>query len=95
MEKNVGEVYFLAINTWAWANWDFKIWPFLVNLGPVDFQCGLPSIINRNFDQNKIEAHISKNVAIMANYRPKIGPGQDATFYPILNGQSSDISIRF
>ena len=39
--------------------------------------------------QNKSEAHISKNVAKMANFRPKIG--HDATFAPSLNGRNSEI----
>ena len=50
----------------------------MVNLGPIDFQLGLPFNINRNEGQNKFEVHISKNVTKMANFRPEIG--QDATF---------------
>ena len=50
----------------------------MVNLGPIDFQLGWPLNINGNDRQNKFEVHISKHVAKMANFRPKIG--QDATF---------------
>ena len=66
--------------------WDIEIiWPFcgfldtkVANLGPIDFQLGLPLNINRNEGQNRFEVHISKNVSKMAHFRPKIG--QDATF---------------
>ena len=71
--------------TGSWPKWHFEIWPFLwflevkvVNLGPIDSQLGLPLNINGNYMQNKFEAHISKNVAKLVNFRPKIG--QDATF---------------
>ena len=72
--------------------WD--IWPFLcfleskmVNLGLIDFQLGLSLNINGNNGQYKFEVHISKNMAKMANFRPKVG--QDATFAPTLNGHNS------
>ena len=61
----------------------------VVNLGPIDFQLGLPLNINRNNEQNKIEVHISKNVAKMVKFRPKIGQG--ATFTSTLNGHNSAI----
>ena len=96
--KNVGGVGFLVIDTWA--KWDFEIRPFLwfleakvVSLGPIDFQLSLPLNINWNDGQNKFEVHISKNVAKMANFQPKIG--QDSTFPPTFNGQNLDILIRF
>ena len=63
----------------------------VVNLGPIDFQLGLPLNINMNHGQNTFEVHTSKNVAKMANFRPKIG--QDATFAPTLNGHNSVIFI--
>ena len=56
-----------------------EIWPFMClfggytgNLGPIDFLFGLP--INRiiNAGQNKFEVDILKNVAKIANLRPKI-----------------------
>ena len=58
----------------------------MVNLGPLDFQLGLPLNINENDGPNKFEVHSSKNVA-------KIG--QDATFAPTLNGHNSAVFIRF
>ena len=39
--------------------------------------------------KNRFEDHISKNVAKMANFWPKIGP--DATFAATLNGHKSAI----
>ena len=62
----------------------------MVNMCPIDFQLGLSLNINANKGQNKLEYHISKNVAKMANFRPKIG--QEATFAPNLNGNNSTIS---
>ena len=53
----------------------------MVNLGPIDFQLGLPFNINGNEGQ--------KNVTKMANFRLKIG--QDATFAPALNWHNSAI----
>ena len=74
----------------TWAKWNFEIRPFLwfleakvVSLGPIDFQLSLPLNINGNEGQNKFEVPISKNVARMANFRPKLG--QDAIFAPTLN----------
>ena len=43
----------------------------IVNLGPIDFQLGLPLNINGNDGQNKFEVHIPKNVAKVANFWPK------------------------
>ena len=72
----------------------FDTWPFrdfsaarMVNLGSIEFQLSLPLYINGNDEQNKFEVHISKKVAKMANFRPKIV--QDATFGPTLNGHNS------
>ena len=65
----------------------------MVNLGPIDFQIGLPFNINVNNGQNKFEVHISKNMSKMANFRPKID--QDTTFAPTLNGHNSAILIQF
>ena len=62
----------------------------MVNLGPIDFQLDLLVNIKETKWQNKFEVHISKNVAKMANFRPKIG--QEATFAPNLNGNNSTIS---
>ena len=70
----------------------FETWQFFfvfVNLGPIDFQLGLPLNINENDGRNKLGVHISKNVAEMANFRPK--KGQDATFAPTLNRHNSAI----
>ena len=59
------------------AFWDIAIFVLLedklVNLGPIDFQMGLPFNTNVNEGQNKFEVHISKYMAKMANFRPKIG----------------------
>ena len=82
--KNAGGVGFLVIDTWA--KWVLRYGHFcvkVVNLGPMDFQLGLPLNIKKNEGQNKFEVHISKNVAKMAIFWPKIG--QDATFAPSLN----------
>ena len=75
---------------------DFEKWPFLcfleakvVNLGAIDFQLGLPLNINGNDGQIKFEVQISKNVAKIAEFWPKIG--QDATFALILNVHNSII----
>ena len=45
----------------------------LVILGPTDFLFGLPINIIVNAGQNKFEVDILKNVAKIANLRPKIG----------------------
>ena len=45
----------------------------LVILGPIDFYFGLPINLNVNAEQNKFEVDILKNVAKIANFRPKIG----------------------
>ena len=45
----------------------------LVILGPIDFLFGLPINLIVNVRQNKFEVDISKNVAKIANLRPKIG----------------------
>ena len=45
----------------------------LVILGPIDFLVGLPIDLIVNVRQNKFEVDISKNVAKIANLRPKIG----------------------
>ena len=45
----------------------------LVILGPIDFLFGLPINLIVNVGQNKFEVDISKNVAKIANLRPKIG----------------------
>ena len=64
-----------------------------VNLGPINFKLGLPLNINKNDGQHKFEVVILKNVAKMANFRPKIG--HDGTFAPTLSGNNSAIFIRF
>ena len=66
----------------------------MVNLGPINFQLCLPLKVNVNGNdgQNKFEVHITKNVANMADFRPKLG--QDATFAPTLNRHNSAI-FRF
>ena len=73
-----------------------EIWPLLwffgtkvVNLGPIDFLLDFTLNINVNDGQNKFEVHISKNMARIANFQPKIG--QDATFAPTFNGHNSAI----
>ena len=43
------------------------------NLGPIDFLFGLPINLIVNGGQNKFEVDILKNVAKIANLRPKIG----------------------
>ena len=62
----------------TWAKWDFEIWPFfdakMANLGPVDFQLGLPLIINENEGQKKFEVHISKNGKFSAQNRTPLLP---------------------
>ena len=45
----------------------------LVILGPIDFLFGLPINLIVNAGQNKFEVDILKNVAKIANLRPKIG----------------------
>ena len=45
----------------------------LVILGPIDFLFGLPINIIVNAGQNKFKVDILKNVAEIANLRPKIG----------------------
>ena len=57
-----------------------EIWPFmwflgakLVILGPTDFLFGLPINLIVNAGQNKFEVDILKNVAKIANLRPKTG----------------------
>ena len=45
----------------------------LVILGPIDFLFGLPINLIVNAWQNKFEVDILKNVAKIANLRPKIG----------------------
>ena len=47
----------------------------------INFQLGLAINININDRQNKFEVHISKNVAKIAKFRPKIG--HDAIFIRI------------
>ena len=43
-------------------------------LGPIDFKFGFPIInLKVNVEQNKFEVDILKNVAKIANFRPKIG----------------------
>ena len=49
-----------------------------------------PPCINVNEGQNKFEVHISKTMAKIANFQPKIG--QDATFTQTLNGHNSALS---
>ena len=66
----------------------------LVILGPIDFLFGLPINLIVNAGQNKFEVDILKNVAKIANLRPKIGQiplsslninGHNSiNFYPIL-----------
>ena len=80
--------------------WHFEIWQFyyvletkVVNLGPIDFKLDFPLNINVNEGQNKFEVHVSKTMAKIANFQPKIGP--DVTFAPTLNGHNSVIFIRF
>ena len=51
------------------AFWRLK----LVILGPIDFLFDLPINLIVNVGQNKFEVDISKNVAKIANLRPKIG----------------------
>ena len=61
----------------------------MVNLSSIDSQLGLLFNINENDGQNKFEVHITKKVAKMTNFRPKIG--QDAIFPPTLNRPNSAI----
>ena len=73
-----------------------EIWPFicLVILGLIDFLFGLPINLIVNAGQNKFEVDILKNVAKIANLRPKIGQipllsldiiwHNSIIFYPIL-----------
>ena len=46
--------------------------PKLVIYGPIDFLFGLPINLNINAGQNRFEVDILKNVAKIANLRPKI-----------------------
>ena len=54
----------------------------MVFLGTIDFLFVLPINLNVNYEQNKFEVNILKNVAKIANSRPKIGqlPLKRATF---------------
>ena len=63
----------------------------VLNLGQINFQLALPLNINGNHGQNRFEVHISKNVAKMDNFRPKIG--QDTTFAPTFNVHNSVIFL--
>ena len=66
----------------------------LIILGPIDFLFGLPINLIVNAEQNKFEVDILKNVAKIANLRPKIGQipllsldiiwHNSIIFYPIL-----------
>ena len=62
-------------------------------LGPTDFLFGLPINLIVNAGQNKFEVDFLKNVAKIANLRPKIGQ------IPLLSleiiGHNSIIFIRF
>ena len=62
-------------------------------LGPTDFLFGLPINLIVNAGQNKFEVDFFKNVAKIANLRPKIGQ------IPLLSldiiGHNSIIFIRF
>ena len=62
----------------------------MVNFAPIDFQLGLPLNIKKIWPKNKFgqETNLAKNVAKMANFRPKIG--QEATF-ALTNYFESDI----
>ena len=55
----------------------------MVNLGPINDQLGLPFNFDINDGQNKFELKISKDLAKMSNFRPKIG--QDVTLAKSLN----------
>ena len=68
--------------------WRF-LWDKMAKLSPIDFKFGLHINIKENDGQNRFEVHISKNVAKMANFWPKIGP--DTTFATTLNGHNSAI----
>ena len=66
-----------------------EIWPFcgfsgakIIILSLIDFLFGFPMNFNVNARQNKFEVDILKNVAKIANFRPKIGqmPLSYATF---------------
>ena len=59
------------------------------NLGPIDFQLGLPLDIKGNDKQHKFEIHISKNGAKMDNFWRKID--QDAICALTLNWYNSAI----
>ena len=65
----------------------------IVNLGPIDFKLSLSLKINGNDGQNKFEIQLSKHVAKMANFRPKIG--QDATFALTWNGITRPLLFDF
>ena len=55
----------------------------MVNMGPINFLLSLPLNINAYDGQDKFEVHISKNMANIANFQPKIG--QDTIFEFCLN----------
>ena len=81
-----------------WTKWHFEIWSFwcfledkVINLGTIDLQIGLPPNIKVIDGQNEFEVHISKTMAKIASFQPKILIGQDATFAPNLNGHNSAI----
>ena len=65
----------------------------MVISGPIDFLFSLPINLNVDAGQNKFEVDILKNVAKIANSRPKIGQ------IPLLSlniiGHNSVIFIRF
>ena len=63
----------------------------LVILGSIDFLFGLPINCIVNARQNKFEVDISKNVAKIANLRPKIGKIPLLSLY--VNGHNSIIFI--
>ena len=60
-----------------WPKWRF-LWDKKAILSPIALKIGLPTTLDRNDGQNKLEVCISKNMAKMANKWLKIS--RAATF---------------
>ena len=106
-KKNHGKILIVAevirrLVTDSLEKTRIEIWPFMwlfgglmVIFNPIDFLLGFPINLNVNTWQNNFEVDISKNVAKIANLRPKIGQipllsldnnwHNSIIFHPILN----------
>ena len=68
-----------------WPKWRF-LWDKKAILSPIALKIGLPTTLDRNDGQNKLEVCISKNMAKMANKWLKIS--RAATFGQSLGGHN-------